>query len=205
MKEKTIRIKEDTAILISELMDKYHFETINKTLSSVLNFIKKNDINVNADYKNIETFLLATELRYMDRLAKMEDKISRDYTSFRKWLGAVERDYFIPTTEKIKLAKFEMLEEGNDEISESPISPVKEENLLKEKINKMEMELKNEREKFNKMWGDYENETIKVKKQNEILNTVFSNAKAEQSMMGKNRIVIDLTVEKWNSLLREIK
>lgn len=200
----TIKLTDETKGLLDDIQAKFGLKTYDTTVKTCAVFIIRNEINLREDYiGDYKKGLIDLENRILAKFQTHEDKILTNYSSLRKWVGGVEKDYFKPLLQKLNtLDKFEDL--GFDKILGEKLNSPKVENPLNSHIKSEEEEVlkveesktdtSNKDDKFKEIYSKYE-------AQKQALFKIFNNSKIETGgMLSKERIIVNLSAEEWEEL-----
>ena len=201
----SIRLEKDTKGLLDKIKDKYEIKTYNTLLNYLSHYVLKNNINPKIDVTGEhQNNLIQLELKLQMMLENLGEKLTRDNTTLRKWVGGITKDHLVPmqkqiydlsqnsdlgkinkTAEKIETPKVDLTPKSY--LTEPKTESAKEKELAEklEKSNQESMEL----------YRRYE-------EQKNALFKIFENSKVEQiGMTGtKTRIVVELSEQEWKEL-----
>ena len=201
----SIRLEKDTKGLLDKIKDKYEIKTYNTLLNYLSHYVLKNNINPKIDVTGEhQNNLIQLGLKLQMMLENLGEKLTRDNTTLRKWVGGITKDHLVPmqkqiydlsqnldlgkinkTAEKIETPKIDMTPKSY--LTEPKTESAKEKELAEklEKSNQESMEL----------YRRYE-------EQKSALFKIFENSKVEQiGMTGtKTRIVVELSEQEWKDL-----
>ena len=174
-------------------------------LNYLSHYVLKNNINPKIDVTGEhQNNLIQLELKLQMMLENLGEKLTRDNTTLRKWVGGITKDHLVPmqkqiyylsqnsdlgkinkTAEKIETPKVDLTPKSY--LTEPKTESAKEKELAEklEKSNQESMEL----------YRRYE-------EQKNALFKIFENSKVEQiGMTGtKTRIVVELSEQEWKEL-----
>lgn len=208
MLKNSLKISDETKSLLDEIQNKFGIKTYDATIKTAVLFILRNEINLKDDYigdyrRGLNDFENRIGLIFQNH----EDRIISNYTSMRKFIGAMEKDYFKPL-----LSKLSSLEKINNysinKITEDIVSTPKNENPLNshikndvndsKEVEKLKIEFSEKESKFKETYTKYED-------QKQALFKIFNNSKIEAGgMLSKERILINLSIEEWEDLKKII-
>lgn len=204
MLKNTIKFSDETKSLIDEIKLKFDLKTYDATIKTAILFISRNEINLKDDYiGDYRKGLVDLENRMFSKFKEHQDKLISDNKSLRNFIGAIEKDYLKPLTEKIgtldkinDLGINKILEDKQNVIkNDNPLnSHLKTENVQPQinEVSKVE-DSKND-EKLREIYRLYE-------MQKQTLFKIFNNSKVESGgMMSKEKIIINLSAEEWEEL-----
>ena len=201
----SIRLEKDTKGLLDKIKDKYEIKTYNTLLNYLSHYVLKNNINPKIDVTGEhQNNLIQLELKLQMMLENLGEKLTRDNTTLRKWVGGITKDHLVPmqkqiydlsqnldlgkinkTAEKIETPKVDLTPKSY--LSQPKTESAKEKELAEklEKSNQESMEL----------YRRYE-------EQKSALFKIFENSKVEKiGMTGtKTRIVVELSEQEWKDL-----
>lgn len=201
----SIRLEKDTKGLLDKIKDKYEIKTYNTLLNYLSHYVLKNNINPKIDVTGEhQNNLIQLELKLQMMLENLGEKLTRDNTTLRKWVGGITKDHLVPmqkqiydlsqnldlgkinkTAEKVETPKVDLTPKSY--LTEPKTESAKEKELAEklEKSNQESMEL----------YRRYE-------EQKSALFKIFENSKIEQiGMTGtKTRVVVELSEQEWKEL-----
>ena len=201
----SIRLEKDTKGLLDKIKDKYEIKTYNTLLNYLSHYVLKNNINPKIDVTGEhQNNLIQLELKLQMMLENLGEKLTRDNTTLRKWVGGITKDHLVPmqkqiydlsqnldlgkinkTAEKIETPKVDLTPKSY--LTEPKTESAKEKELAEklEKSNQESMEL----------YRRYE-------EQKNALFKIFENSKIEQiGMTGtKTRVVVELSEQERKEL-----
>ena len=201
----SIRLEKDTKGLLDKIKDKYEIKTYNTLLNYLSHYVLKNNINPKIDVTGEhQNNLIQLELKLQMMLENLGEKLKRDNTTLRKWVGGITKDHLVPmqkqiydlsqnldlgkinkTAEKIETPKVDLTPKSY--LSQPKTASAKEKELAEklEKSNQESIEL----------YRRYE-------EQKSALFKIFENSKIEQiGMTGtKTRVVVELSEQEWKEL-----
>lgn len=208
MTKSTIKLSDDTKELLDQIQNKFGLKTYDTTVKTCSLFIIRNEINLREDYiGDYRKGLVDLENRLTATFKVHEDKMKLDNASVRKWMGGIEKDYLKPLMQKLIIID-KIADLGVNNILQEKQNIPKMENPLNSHIDKhlssgsgdnadtdkLVAELQEKEQKFKELYSKYES-------QKQALFKIFNNSKVEAGgMLSKERIVINLTSEEWESL-----
>lgn len=204
--ETTMRISLDCKKNLDLLKNRYLFKTNNDAVYNCTNYILKNSIDIQSDYQreNLNTVFLLEE-RIQTNLQELEKKLTKDNASLRKWVGAVEKDYFIPILKNIgsierKASVLDKKPEQPEEI-ENPLNPPIKSNINIAQNDSKSIKIRQLEDDLNianKAYKEVETISNRYKK---ALQDILSQTKVEAfGMMGREKVVINISAEDFKKI-----
>lgn len=204
MLKNSLKISDETKTLLDEIQNKFSIKTYDIAIKTSILFILRNEINLKDDFiGDYRKGLNDLENRIGVTFQNHEDKIISNYTSMRKFIGAMEKDYFKPllskldSLEKIKDYSIDKIKEEtvSNSNTQNPLnSHLKNEITNSEEVEKLKIEFTQKEIKFKETYTKFEN-------QKQALFKIFNNSKIETGgMLSKERILVNLSIEEWEDL-----
>ena len=98
----SIRLEKDTKGLLDKIKDKYEIKTYNTLLNYLSHYVLKNNINPKIDVTGEhQNNLIQLELKLQMMLENLGEKLKRDNTTLRKWVGGITKDHLVPMQKQI--------------------------------------------------------------------------------------------------------
>lgn len=204
----SIQIKKDTKSLLDEIKEKYSIGTYDNCINFMAVFIIKNDINPRDEFVgDFKKSLIDFEIRILKYFEDMQIKLVKDNTSLRKWVGAMEKTYFIPMNKKMALLEQKSilqidnksLEKQDNIQSQNNVNLLEnEESLSLGGLNDIELKLEEKNKEYSELY----------KENDELKNTLFNiinNSRIETTgMLGKEKVVINMSSDEWEKIKQKL-
>lgn len=209
----TITLSLESKNQLDQIKSKFGFKTMGDTVHKCSDFILKNKIDLTSNYEGERNNIAFNLERKMAlSLQELEKKLTKDNSSLRKWVGGVEKDYFVPLLKKITAFEdkvnlsvpYNKSDKSEYSQIENPINPLRniEHNVVQTedtfiKINQLKQEL----DTSNKAYDEIE---VILNKYKKALFELMGTTKIETSgMMGKEKVVINISVEEYKKIKQQ--
>ena len=204
MSNSSISVTVETKDMLTQFQSKFGLKTYDNVINTMAVFMIRNEINPKDDFiGDYKIELIRLEKRLLQSFEDAHKKITKDNASLRNWVGGITKDHLIPINEKLsvldKINDFQI-----DKFREESFENKKDynplnlgENSVQEVSNNsseiVSEELENQQAKFKDLYSKYV-------AQKQALFKIFNNSKIESGgMMSKDKIIINLTIEEWNT------
>ena len=204
MSNSSISVTVETKDMLTQFQSKFGLKTYDNVINTMAVFMIRNEINPKDDFiGDYKIELIRLEKRLLQSFEDAHKKITKDNASLRNWVGGITKDHLIPINEKLsvldKINDFQI-----DKFREESFENKKDynplnlgENSVQEVSNNsseiVSEELENQQAKFKDLYS-------KNDAQKQALFKIFNNSKIESGgMMSKDKIIINLTIEEWNT------
>lgn len=208
MADKSVGISLNTKGLLDEIKEKYSIGTYDNCINFMAVFIIKNDINPRDEFVgDFKKSLIDFEIRILKYFEDMQIKLVKDNTSLRKWVGAMEKTYFIPMNKKMALLEQKSilqidnksLEKQDNIQSQNNVNLLEnEESLSLGGLNDIELKLEEKNKEYSELY----------KENDELKNTLFNiinNSRIETTgMLGKEKVVINMSSDEWEKIKQKL-
>lgn len=204
----SIQIKKDTKSLLDEIKEKYSIGTYDNCINSMAVFMIKNEINPRDEFVgDFKKSLIDFEIRILKYFEDMQIRLVKDNTSLRKWVGAMEKTYFIPMNQKVSLLdkksnyQFDnknLEKENNSQLENTPNPLENGIEFSQDGLEEMALKLEEKSKEYSELYK--ENDELK-----NILFNIINNSKIETTgMLGKEKVVINMTSDEWEKVKQKL-
>ena len=204
MSNSSISVTVETKDMLTQFQSKFGLKTYDNVINTMAVFFFFFEINPKDDFiGDYKIELIRLEKRLLQSFEDAHKKMTKDNASLRNWVGGITKDHLIPINEKLsvldKINDFQI-----DKFREESFENKKDynplnlgENSVQEVSNNsseiVSEELENQQAKFKDLYSKYD-------AQKQALFKIFNNSKIESGgMMSKDKIIINLTIEEWNT------
>lgn len=201
VKSTSIRINQNTLEKLAKYKEKYSLTSHDEVLFVLINFIEENNINPRQSFSSdFRKNFIDFEIRMNELLEKNKKELIQNFASYRKWMGAIERDYLKKILENSSSNKNVF----KDEIQKSTIENPLNSHLIKLDNSKEELEeYKKENSLLKNKINEYKNATNDVLNNHSIyekgLKKILNNIEIK-SGFGSMKITVNLTQEEVEEL-----